>query len=79
MSSISGECRIGTKDPAPLPETICAWGRFIGAYPYVPGGGRASVEGNTSHIGTISTVVPARAMAKLRWRRSFGRVMWWLA
>ena len=63
MSSISGECRIGTKDPAPLSETISAWGRFIGAYPYVPGEGRASVEGNTSHIGTISTVIPASVMA----------------
>ena len=69
MSSISGECGIGTKDPAPLPETISAWSRFIGAYPYVPGGGRASVESNISHIGTISTististVIPASAMA----------------
>jgi hypothetical protein len=79
VSSKSGKCRIGTKDPAPLPETISAWGRFIGAYPHVPGEGRASVEGNTSHVGTISTVIAASAMAKLRWRRSFGRVTRWLA
>jgi len=31
VSSISGECRIGTKDPAPLPETISAQDRFISA------------------------------------------------
>ena len=55
MSSISGECGIGTKDPAPLPETISAQDRFISAYPHVPRG-RASVEGNTSHIGTTSVV-----------------------
>jgi len=30
VSSISGECGIGTKDPAPLPGTISALGRFIG-------------------------------------------------
>ena len=58
MSSISGECRIGTKDPAPLPETISTQDRFISTYSHVPGGGRAGVEGNTSHIGTTSTVSP---------------------
>ena len=30
------------------------------AWPYVPGGRRASAEGNTSHISTTSTVCPVR-------------------
>jgi len=49
VSSISGECRIGTKDPAPLPETISAQDRFISAYPHVPVGAGKCGRQHQSH------------------------------
>ena len=49
MSSISGECGIGTKNPAPLPETISAQDRFISAYPHVPVGAGKCGRQHQSH------------------------------